>query len=193
MAKTLTKDWLDALFEYGIDKKNRRIFLFDDIDLNSIGKVIKALYLLDSESNKPIELFISSFGGGEYDMYLLYDTIQTIHSPIYTVAMGKCMSAAPLLIACGENGFRYATPNTWFMVHQGWDEFGAKRYDELKKDIAHLGNMESRWYQLMELHTNKNGTFWKLQCEKVGDKYFNVKEAQEWGLIDQIWTEKQYS
>src|SRR6188474_705441 len=103
MRARITKDWIEAYFEYGIDRQNRRIFLFDGVDEGAIGTVIKGLYYMDSESvEKPIELFIGSFGGSEYEMFGLYDVIRTLRAPIYTTAIGKCMSAAPLLVACGE-------------------------------------------------------------------------------------------
>lgn len=186
----MTKDWIDALFEYGVDRNNRRIFLFDDVDNQPIGMVIKALYLMDSEKQDPIELFVGSYGGCEYDMFALYDAIRTVHSPIHTTAIGKCMSAAPLLVACGAKKHRYATPNTWFMVHQGLNDIGEKKFDDVKNDLEHWKNMEERWYKLMEQHTKKPASFWKDQCEKMGDRYFDAYQAQEWGLIDHVWDEK---
>lgn len=191
MRARITKDWIDAYFDYGVDKQNRRIFMFDGVDENSIGTVIKGLYYMDAESTeKPIELFIGSFGGSEYEMFALYDTIRTLKAPIHTTAIGKCMSAAPLLVACGEPGHRYATPNTWFMVHQSWDEFGAKRTDELKRDLEHYDDMAKNWYNLMATHTNVSAKVWRSRCEKAGDTYFSAEQAQEWGLIDHIWNEK---
>lgn len=187
----ISKDWVDIYIDNGIDKSNRRIFMFDDIDDKSIGTVIKGLYYMDSESTeKPIELFIGSFGGSEYDMFALYDVIRTLESPIYTIAIGKCMSAGPLLVACGEQGHRYATPNTFFMVHQSWDDLGIKRVDELKKDLQHYEQMADSWYSLMEKHTKQSASFWKKECQKVGDKYFDAEQAKEWGIIDHIWSEK---
>lgn len=187
-----TDDWIDILFQYGIDRSNRRIFLFDDVADQPIGIVIKALYLLNSENKKkPIELFIGSYGGCEYDMFALYDAIQTIESPVHTIAIGKCMSAAPLLVCAGKKGYRYAMPNTFFMVHQGWDELSERRsYAEVKNDLEHWKVMEDRWYTLMETHTSKSVSFWKSQCEKVGDRYFDAGCAKTWGLIDHVWIEK---
>ncbi len=188
----ISKDWIDAYFEYGVDRQNRRIFLFDGVEENSIGTVIKALYYMDSESTeKPIELFIGSFGGSEYEMFALYDVIRTLTAPIHTTAIGKCMSAAPLLVACGEPDHRYATPNTFFMVHESWEDLGAKRIDEIKKDVTHYEEMSASWYDLMALHTKKDKKFWKDQCKTPGDKYFNAEQAQEWGLIDHIWDQKE--
>lgn len=188
----ITKDWIDAYFEYGVDRVNRRVFLFDGVDESSIGIVIKALYYMDSESTeKPIELFIGSFGGSEYEMFALYDVIRTLKAPIHTTAIGKCMSAAPLLVACGEPGQRYATPNTWFMVHQSWGEWGEKDTDTLKREIDHYDQMEERWTELMAKHSNKPAKFWLEKSREKGDVYFDAETAQKLGLIDHIWDEKE--
>lgn len=176
----------DTLFAYGVDKDNRRIFLFDDVDNMPIGLVIKALYMMEAEGpKKPIELFVGSYGGCEYDMFALYDAIQICRSPVNTVAIGKCMSAAPLLVACGRKKYRCATENTCFMVHQGHGDIGGK-VDEVRNDLEHWKELEKRWCRLMEKHTKKPASFWKSQCEKVGDKYFNAEQAMEWGLIDYV-------
>lgn len=191
MAK-VSRDWLDVYFDYGVDRTNRRIFMFDDIEESSIGMVIKGLYYMDSESiDKPIELFIGSFGGDEYEMFALYDVIRTLRAPIYTTAVGKCMSAAPLLVACGEVGFRYATPHTFFMVHEGWDNFGEARYDSMEAEIKHRKNISSKWAELMAKHTKKDSKFWQKLCEKPADYFFDAYQAQEWGLVDHVWDEKE--
>ena len=188
----ISKDWIDAYFEYGIDVANRKVFLFDDVDSSSIGAVIKGLYLMESQDNKkPIELFVGSFGGSEYEMFALYDVCRTLVSPIHTTAIGKCMSAAPLLVAAGTTGQRYATPNTFFMVHESWEDFGAKRMDELERDVDHYKQMGSRWAELMKKHSNKPAKFWLSMCKKSGDNYFDAEQALEWGLIDHIWDEKE--
>lgn len=188
----ISKDWVDAYFEYGVDVANRKVFLFDDVDSNSIGAVIKGLYLMEaSDSNKPIELFVGSFGGSEYEMFALYDVCRTLKSPIHTIAIGKCMSAAPLLVAGGEEGHRYATPNTFFMIHISWEDFGMKRMDELEKDLKHFEDMGDRWASLMEKHSKKPAKFWQDLCKKTGDNFFDAEKALEWGLIDHIWDEKE--
>lgn len=187
----MSREWVDAYFEYGIDRVNRRVFLFDGIEDSAIGMVIKGLYWMDTQSSKePIELFIGSFGGSEYEMFALYDVIRTLKAPIHTTAIGKCMSAAPLLVACGQSGYRFATPNTWFMVHQSWDEFGCARVDEMQKNLNHYNMMTNRWDVLMARHTKKNKTFWHNWVKSVGDKYFDAYRAQELGIVDHIWDEK---
>ncbi len=187
----VSKDLVDVYFQHGVDLNNRRIFLFDEITEVSIGGVIKGLYLMEQANNKmPIELFIGSFGGSEYEMFALYDTTRTLSSPIHTVAIGKCMSAAPLLIAGGEKGHRYATPNTFFMIHEGYADFEASRKDDYKIVSKHLEALNQRWSKLMAKHTNKNEAFWNRLCQKVHDTHFDVDKAIEWGIIDHIWDQK---
>jgi len=187
----ISKDWIDAYFEYGIDVQNRRVFLIDDIEADSIGAAIKGLYLMENDSKeKPIEVFVGSFGGSEYEMFALYDVLRTLQCPIHTIAIGKCMSAAPLLVAAGKPGQRWATPHTFFMVHQSWAELDAQRIDEMNIMFKHFSIMTERWYKLMAKHTNQTAAFWKKKCAKVGDSYFTADEALEWGLIDNIWDEK---
>jgi ATP-dependent Clp protease protease subunit len=113
-----------------------------------------------------------------------------IKAPVYTIALGKCYSAAPLLVAGGEPGHRYSGPNTNFMVHQSWDDFGVKRSDEMEKYSEAMKKAADRWYKLMEKLTKKPYSFWKQKVEEVGDTYFSANQAKTWGVIDHIWDEK---
>ena len=50
----------------------------------------------------PIEIVIDSYGGEMYSMFAIYDTIKQASCPVHTLALGKVMSAAVLLLAAGE-------------------------------------------------------------------------------------------
>lgn len=192
MPKPILKEWVDAYFEYGIDVNNRRIFLTKDIDQDSASVLIKGLYLMETKNSKePIELFVSSFGGDEYGMFGIYDAIRTVKCPLVTVAIGMCMSAAPLLVAAGSKGERYATPNSWFMVHQSYWELGEIKQTELKSDVKHYDALHDRWLELMEKHTNKDVKFWSKLCQKNADHYFDASKAIEYGIVDKLWEEKE--
>jgi ATP-dependent Clp protease protease subunit len=192
MRKIVSRDWVDAYFNYGVDKNNRRIFLDGELDTESSSYIRRSILYLDSiNHDQPIELWICSEGGDEYAMFSIYDTLRTVRCPIHTIATGMCMSAAPLLVAAGEASQRYATPNSWFMVHQSWDDFGEARIDERKKVIAHYESLAERWYELMALHTKHDAKFWKKLCSSVGDSYFSADMAVEYGLVDHIWSEKE--
>ncbi len=192
MSKPISKDWVEAYFENGVDVPNRRIFLFGGINEESIGNAIKGIYLMDGESsNKKIELFISSYGGDLDEMLGLYDVIQTVTCPISTFAIGKCMSAAPLLLACGKKGDRWSGPNCSFMVHQPWqDMHDSRRVDELEKEVEASKAIRDKWAELMAKHTVKTKKFWVNMAGKIGDQHFDAEKAMEYGIIDQLWVER---
>jgi len=192
MSRPISKDWIDAYFDRGIDVTNRRIFLWGSIDEDTVSNVVKGIYLMDSKSNKdPIELFISSEGGDLNEAFGLYDVIQTVTCPISTFAVGKCFSAAPLLVACGAKGDRWTGNNCCFMIHQPWQEIeGGRRIDELSKEINASEETKKRWAKLMERHTNKAQAFWLKECAKTGEQYFDATKAVEYGIVDMVWVER---
>lgn len=181
--------WVDTYFNHGVDIANRRVFV-GEIDSDSIEIVIKGLYLMEGESTtKPCEMFISSFGGQVYDALALYDIIQTLQCPIHTFAYGKCMSAAPLLLAAGEPGHRWVAEHVAFMTHEASDEMEGKVQD-LEKAVAHTKALDKIWNNLLAKHSNKDYRFWAGKSRKPFDFYFGADKAIEWGIADAIWREK---
>ena len=182
-------DWVEAYFDNGIDVVNRRVFL-GDIDATSIDYAIKGMYLMVTESDsEPIELFISSYGGTIYDALALYDIIQTIKCPIHTFAYGKCMSAAPLLLAAGEPGHRWVAAHASFMHHDWADEMEGKG-EYLKAGLKHSEKLGEQWTTLLANISNKNFKWWNDRAKRSGDFYFSAEEAIDWGLADAVWSER---
>lgn len=188
----ISKDWIDAYFNYGVDVKNRHIFLTDDIDNETAGNVIKGMYLMENENKTgPIELRVMCYGGDVYHMYALHDATKTIKCPIHTMGLGTVMSAAVLLVACGEKGQRWAGDNTTFMIHvPSWDKTYTAQHHH-KIEVEESERLWKRWYVLMGRYTNKDSKFWERLCNKKVDIYFDAEQALEWGIIDQIWSEKE--
>lgn len=188
----INKDYLETYFEYGVDVKNRCIFLTEDISEESAGHIIMGMYYLECEdSTKPIELRIMSEGGDVYSAYGIHDVTRTLRSPIHTMGLGKVMSAAILLVACGEKNNRWAGENTTFMIHvPHWPKSDVSQHDH-RNEVDESERLTDRWYYLMGKYTKKPSKFWKNLCNKKVDVYFDADQALEWGIIDNIWTEKQ--
>lgn len=185
-----------AALEHGVDVRGRRIFLHGGVDEQSIGVAIRAMYLLaDIKTSKPedgrIELFVTSYGGDLDEAFVLHDVTRTIQVPVHTVALGKCMSAAPLLVACGQKGKRWASENCQFMMHDvSLDEIdGSPAYI-----AAHVEAAKAQMQQyatLLGKYTDKPKAHWTRMFKNKSDKFFSAEEALEWGLIDNIWAEKE--
>ncbi len=190
MAKAkFEKDWVDAYFEQGIDVTNRRVFI-GDIDATSVDYAIKGLYLMETESTeRPCEMFISSYGGEVYDALALYDVMNTLKCPIHTFSYGKCMSAAPLLLAAGTPGHRWVAPHCSFM-HHDWAAEVEGKGAELENTVKHYEAVGKIWTTLFAKLTQHDYRWWHTRAKKATDFYFTAEEALEWGVADQFWVEK---
>ena len=185
--KTIDKD---AYFNHGVDMVNRRVFLDGDIDEASVRVAIRGLYLMETNADdEPIEMFINSFGGSVYGAMAIFDIMNTIKCPIHTFAYGKCMSAAPLLLANGTAGFRWVSPNVSFMYHDWSDEISGTAAN-IKADVKHVEELDGRWTRELAARTGETYRFWKAKSNKNHDFYFWADEAIEWGLADHIWIER---
>ena len=181
-----------SLMSDGIDLAGRRIFLHGGVDEDTIGKAIRAIYFLsDLDPEAPIELFVSSYGGDLDEAFALHDVTRTVSCPIHAVALGKCMSAAPMLVACGEKGQRYATQHTSFMLHavslHGMD---GSTVDQIQHTAKETQQSVDDYISLLVQYSSKPRAHWVRIFKKSSDTYFDAETALEWGLIDQIWSEK---
>lgn len=186
----IDKELMDAYFLHGIDITNRRVFL-SDIDSESVDKVVKGLYLMETDSpTEPVELFICSYGGSVEHTLALHDIIRTLRIPVRTFAYGVCMSAAPLLLASGQRGERWISPNLQLMFHALSDEISGKLSD-MKSALKYSADLDDLWLDLLVSYSTKDKKFWNTKINKNVDWYFGSQEAIEFGLADNIWEESQ--
>ena len=179
---------LEAALELGIDIRGRRIFLQGDVDEDTISVAIRAMYLMADQSDEPIDLFVASYGGNIDEAFALHDVTRTIKCPVHTTALGMCMSAAPLLVACGAQGNRYASENCEFMLHPASLE--AEGTPSNVRGTAEATQRRcTRMNRLLAKYTKKDFRFWS-KFDRGDDHYFTAEQALEWGLIDAIWSEK---
>ena len=74
---------------------------------------------LKEEGPKPIDFYLSTYGGAADDMFALYDIMRIVRedTPIHTIGVGKVMSAGVLLLAAGTKGERRIGKNCRVMIH----------------------------------------------------------------------------
>ena len=137
--------------------------------------------------HKPIDFYISTWGGCAYSMFALYDVVRSIreHCDIQTWGLGKVMSAGVLLLAAGTKGKRKIGKHCRIMIHSAaGDQWGPLH--SLENEMN-----EIRWIQ--EQHITaliKETNLTKRQLKKMLDRrvnvYLNAKEAVEYGIADII-------
>lgn len=168
----------------------RRVFLYGEISEASVRRTVLALYTLADSSARPIELFVSSCGGDLDEAFALHDVMRALPAPVNTIAVGKCMSAAPLLVACGAVGHRYATPNCTFMLHAVTLVPPEARVLEAESHVAAGRRAQSLYSELLARYSKKKRAHWSRLFSQSSDRYFSPRDAAAWGLIDKIWPEK---
>lgn len=173
---------VDNFMEYGIDLDGRWIHLDDDVDDVSVGRVIKALQLMDRDTTeKPIRLLVNSFGGSVYDGLALYDAIRNCKSEIHTYGYGKIMSMAVHILIAGDK--RYMSPRSTIMVHEISD-FVYGQLEDIKIQVKEAERLERVLIDIFVERTNiKDRDYWeKLKKET----YFTADQSIEKGIINEI-------
>lgn len=167
--------------------KDRIIFLGEDVNATSAGLVIAQLLFLESEDpDKEISLYINSPGGSITDGMAIVDTMNYIKCPVSTICVGLAASFGAVLLANGEKGKRFATPNSEILIHQPLIGGGgiSGQTTEIKIHADHMIRTRERLNKLLSERTGQ--TIETIEKDTERDHYMTAQEALEYGLIDGI-------
>jgi ATP-dependent Clp protease protease subunit len=168
--------------------KERIIFLTGEV-YDGVASLICAQFLfLESENpSKDIALYINSPGGVVTSGLAIYDTMQYIRAPVSTVCIGQAASMGSLLLAAGAKGKRFSLPNSRIMVHQpsGGAQGMAADIEIQAREILAL---RARLNNIYVTHTGKELDVIERAMDR--DKYLTAEEAREFGLIDEVVTNR---
>ena len=191
----------NALIPYVIDKtpngersydiysrllKDRIIMLTEDVNHVTASSIVAQLLFLESEDpDKEISFYINSPGGSITDGMAIVDTMRYIKCPISTICVGMAASMGAVLLACGDKGKRFATPNSEIMIHQPLISGGLSgQATEIKIHADHILRTRSRLNKLLSEQTGQDLSTIEKDTER--DNYMLAEEALKYGLIDGI-------
>ena len=173
--------------------KDRIIFLGEDVNPTSASLVIAQLLFLESEDpdkeahyNKEIHLYINSPGGSITDGMGIVDTMNYIKCPVSTICVGMAASMGAVLLAAGEKGKRFATPNAEILIHQpliGGNGI-AGQTTEIKIHADHMVKTREKLNKFLSERTGQPLEVINHDTER--DNYMTAEEALKYGLIDGI-------
>ena len=168
--------------------KKRQVFLWGAVMDKSAEEIIeKILYLEYTDPGKPILLFINSPGGVITSGMAIYDIMQAISSPVYTITTGMAASMGAILFCAGEKGHRYILKHAKVMIHQPLisgqivaPAIDIKiRAEEIKKTRLELN----------EILANATGkTLENIEKDTDRDFYMTSEEAVTYGIADKVIT-----
>lgn len=167
--------------------KDRIIFLGEDVNSTTASLVIAQLLFLESEDpDKEISLYINSPGGSITDGMGIVDTMNYIKCPVSTICVGLAASFGAVLLANGEKGKRFATPNAEILIHQpliGGNGI-AGQTTEIKIQADHMIKTREKLNKLLSDKTGQNIETIERDTER--DHWMTAEEALQYGLIDGI-------
>ena len=169
--------------------KDRIIFLSEDVNQTSASLVIAQMLFLESEDpDKEISLYINSPGGSVSDGFGIVDTMNYIKCPVTTICVGMAASMGAVLLASGEKGKRFATPNAEILIHQpliGGQGGGLSgQATEIK---IHADQMIKTREKINKLLSDRTGQpIDVIERDTERDHYMTAQEALAYGLIDGI-------
>ena len=168
--------------------KERIIFLTGPVH-DAVASLINAqLLFLESENpSKDISFYINSPGGVVTSGLSVYDTMQYIRCDVSTVCIGQAASMGSLLLCAGAAGKRYSLPNSRIMVHQPSGGFQGQATD-IEIHAREILLLRQRLHEIYSHHTGQDAKVIEDALER--DKFLSPPEAKEFGLIDEVVTER---
>ena len=166
---------------------DRIIFLGVPIDDDVANIIMAQLLFLESEDpDKEIDLYINSPGGSITDGMAIVDTMNYIKCPVSTICVGMAASMGSVLLASGEKGKRFATPNSEILIHQPLIGGGglSGQATEIKIHADHMVKTREKLNKILSDRTGQPIDVINRDTER--DHYMTAQEALEYGLIDGI-------
>ena len=168
--------------------KERIVFLTGQVNDEVASLICAQLLFLEAENpKKEISFYINSPGGVVTSGLAILDTMNYIKCPVSTVVMGQAASMGSLLLCCGTKGRRFALPNARVMIHQPSGGFQGQATD-IEIHAREILSIKARLNQIYVEQTGQKLSVIEKAMER--DNFMTAEEAQKFGLIDAVVTQK---
>ena len=163
--------------------KTRTVLIAGSVDPEMAERVMAQLLVLDADSHDPIRVMITTPGGAIYPGYAIYDTLQYVESPVYTIGAGWVASmGVPILLGAPKQN-RLALPNTRFLIHQPAGGAGGQLQD-IRIQAQEILRVREQINEMIARETGQTAE--KIKKDSDRDFWMSAEEALEYGLISRI-------
>lgn len=173
--------------------RERIVMVNGPVEENMANLIVAQLLFLASEnSEREINMYISSPGGVISAGLGIYDTMRLIPCPIATTCVGYAASFGTILLLAGDKGRRHALPNARIHMHQPLIQGGASGQasdiDILAREMLHTRDVING---IIQKHTGQD--LERIRRDTDRDFYMSAEEAVKYGLIDEVLTPSEKS
>jgi ATP-dependent Clp protease protease subunit len=109
--------------------------------------------------------------------------MQYIRPQISTVCVGQAASMGAVLLAAGSKGKRFALPHSRIMIHQPLGGFQGPAAD-IDIQAREILRMREELNNILMKHTGQS--LKKIEKDTDRDMFLTGKQAQEYGLVDDV-------
>ncbi len=92
-----------------------------------------------------------------------------------------------LLLAAGEKGMRFSTPNSRIMVHQPSGGFRGVASD-IERHALDILSVKRRLNEIYVKHTGQ--LYETVEKTLDRDSFMTASEAQAWGIVDKVYEKR---
>ncbi len=168
--------------------KENVIFLVGQVEDHMANLSVAQMLFLEAENpEKDIFLYINSPGGSVTAGMAIYDTMNFIKPDVSTVCMGQAASMGAFLLSAGAKGKRFCLPNSRVMIHQPLGGFQGQASD-FEIHAKEILSIKEKLNRLMAQHTGQD--YDTVARDTDRDNFLSATEAKEYGLIDQVLTNR---
>ena len=149
-----------------------------DVTLSSVRQQFNAV-----ENPTHINVKINSVGGDVDEGFAIHDYLRSHGLPVTTVGEGRVYSIATVILLAGDEGERFMSPNSQFMVHNPW-AYVAGNADELETYTVELRRRESQLADFYAAKTGQSNT--DIRDWMNAETYLNAADTVALGFADSI-------
>lgn len=163
----------------------RTIMLSGEVDTDLAEKVMAQLLVLDSISNDPIRMVITSNGGHVDSGLAIHDMMRFVKSDVIALGAGWVVSIAVPILLGAKKEHRLALPNTRFLIHQPSGGVGGPAVN-VRIAAQEIIKTRERINRMISEETGQ--PLEKVAKDSDRDFWMSAQEALDYGLIAKIVT-----
>jgi len=164
--------------------KDRIIMLSGEVNDAVASSIVAQLLFLEAEDpEKDIYFYINSPGGVVTSGMAIFDTMNYIRPDVSTICIGQAASMGAFLLSSGAKGKRYALEHARIMIHQPLGGAQGQATD-IAIQAKEILRMKQELNAILAKNTGQD--IKTIEKDTDRDNFMSAKEAQEYGMIDEV-------
>ena len=138
------------------------------------------------DPNRPILIYIDSYGGMVDSLAKMIETLDEVHNPIITICMGKAMSCGAVLLSHGD--LRFCGQHSRVMIHEISSGTSGDVHD-MHADTQEVKRLNEYFMGLLARNCGYKGysELRKLIKDQDGrERYLDAESAVKFGVVDAV-------